>query len=148
MKQWVIELYTNQCTIHELWEFIEDSLSLKDYPYPMYWVTKRVIEKHKKKGHIYLAMQGKKMVGCLIIEKSNIEILCVRKRYKLRGIGESLVKHVEQILQRDKRRKYIRVDSMEDFKAKPFYERLGFKDYKSHEWDHCWHLQKSIGIEL
>jgi GNAT superfamily N-acetyltransferase len=144
MDSRTIEAYTKQCSIKQLWEFIEESLSVNGLPYPMYWISRRKLEKRKKKGEIFLAMQGKKMVGCIIVKGNNIEILCVRKRYKKRGIGSELVGHVEQKLRKDRRRKYVKVDSLKAFKAKPFYEGLGFRDYRCHRWDHTWHLRKEI----
>jgi len=144
MDSRTIEPYVKQCSIKQLWEFIEDSLSVKGLPSPMYWVSRREIERRKNKGEIFLAMQREKMLGCIIVNSSNIDILCIRKLYKRRGIGKGLVDHVEQILHKDKRRKYIRVDSLERFKAKPFYERLGFRDYRSNAWDHTWHMKKEL----
>ena len=144
MLNLTIEPYKKQCKTAELWDFIEDNLRLKGFPKPMYWVSHSDIVQRRKNNEIFLAMQGGKMLGCVIIKKENIEILCVRKRYRRKGIGKALIEHVVAILARDKRRKYIKVDSLCNFGVKEFYEKLGFTDYISNVYDYTWHLKKAL----
>jgi len=146
-----IETYKNQCTIPELFEFIEDSLLTRGCIKPMYWINERELKECRKNKHIFLAIHNKKMVGCIIVKKDAayatmmIEILCIRKRYRNRGYGKKLMANVEGLLLNDGLCKYVRVDSWVPFKAKPFYESLGFtKEYLSVNIDNTWHLVKKI----
>lgn len=144
MSKWIIETFNNQCTESELWYFIEDNLTISSYPAPMYWITEREIKNLRKKNNILLAMQGKTMVGCIIVKGSQIEILCVKRWYRKRGIGAGLIKHIEDLWKQNKRRRYIRVDSVKDFKAKGFYDRMGFVVYRHGLEDYTWHMQKGL----
>lgn len=146
-----IETYNNQCTISELFEFIEDSLFIRGCVKPMYWINERELRLCKKNKHIFLAIHNEKMVGCVIVKKDAayatmmIEILCIRKRYRNRGYGKKLIEHVEGLFLNDGLCKYIRTDSWGPFKAKQFYESLGFtKEYRSFNIDETWHLEKKI----
>lgn len=146
-----IERYNNQCTITELFEFIEDSLFVRGCVKPMYWIRECELRLCKKNKNIFLAIHNGNMVGCIIVRKDfayatmMIEALCIRKRYRNRGYGKALIKHVENLLLEKGECEYIRVDSWKHFKAKPFYESLGFtKEYKPFNIDETWHLEKKI----
>jgi ribosomal protein S18 acetylase RimI-like enzyme len=144
MNRWAIEIYDKQLPVKELLEFIEENLKLRGFPSPMYWVSKRQVQECRKNNEIFLAMQGNKMLGCIIIIGSRIEILCVRKYYRKRGIGKALVNYAIEFLKQDKRRKYVKVESLHDFKAKQFYDKLGFTQYDVNDYDYTWHLQKAL----
>ncbi len=144
MKQIEIQQFKSQCTIRELWEFTEDNLHIKGCPSPMYWTTEREIEKLKQKKNIFLAIGNGVMIGCIIVKGSHIETLCVKKRHRRKGVGESLVKHVELIMKADKRRKNIYVSSFYPFKAKGFYERMGFEIDADDKFERTWHLKKGL----
>jgi len=144
MKQVEIQRFNSQCTVHELWEFIEDNLYLKGCPSPMYWTTERELEKFKEKKNIFLAISNGVMIGCITVEGSNIRILCIKRRYRRKGVGESLVKHVESIMKSDKRKKNIYVSSFYLFKAKGFYERMGFEIEDDYKFERTWHFKKGL----
>jgi ribosomal protein S18 acetylase RimI-like enzyme len=139
-----IEPFHKQCTVDELWEFIEDNLKLRGFPAPMYWISKRQIKTCKKKNEIFLAMRGDKMLGCIITIGSGIEILCVRRYYRKKGIGKALVNHAISVLKQDTRRKHVKVETLHDFKAKGFYEKLGFSVYNVNDYDYTWHMKKAL----
>ena len=143
--KWSIEKFQKQCTIKELWGFIEDSLGIRNNAYPMYWITERKLGKLRKKGNIFLAMKGQSMIGCIIVENNYVEILCIKKKYRRKGIGNLLLNHIETKWRRDKRRKRILVDSVKDFKAKGFYEKMGYRVTEGHLDDsYTWHFEKVI----
>jgi ribosomal protein S18 acetylase RimI-like enzyme len=112
----------------------------------MYWTSESRIHSRKRDGKIIVAMQDGKLVGCLIANGSEIEILCVKKRYRKRGIGKILIQHVENEWKNDKRRKSIIACSLKNFKAKKFYEKMGFEVENKKEWlkDYSWHFRKAL----
>ncbi len=139
-----IEQYHNQCSIHELWDFIESSLEIKHYPKPMYWVTTGELKRFKDKNSIWVSMCNNRIVGCIVMNRNTIEALCVRKRYRKNGIGKNLVNYCENVLKCNKRIKCMYVWSMYDFKAKGFYEKIGFSIIHGGEFNYTWHLKKNI----
>lgn len=144
MKNFTIESYSGQCKIDYLWNFIEDNLSLRELPSPMFWITERNLKLRRKNNEIFLAMIDNKMVGCIVLNKSSIEILCIKRRYRKRGIGKSLVRYAEESLKKDGRRKYLKVDSFKPFKAKTFYDKMGFEAYNQSEYCDTWHLRRKL----
>ncbi len=146
MKQIEIQPYSwkSKISVRSLWEFIEDNLHMNGFPCPMYWITEREILLLKNKKNIFLAISNGVMIGCIIVKGSNIEILCVKRRYRRKGVGETLVKHIESILKTDKRRKNIYVSSFYPFKAKGFYERIGFEIDADDKFERTWHLKKGL----
>ncbi|MFA7218932.1 MAG: GNAT family N-acetyltransferase [Synergistaceae bacterium] len=144
MKDFAIEHYSDQCKIDDLWDFIEDNLSLKGFPSPAFWITKRALELRRKNNEILLAMIDNKMIGCIVLNRSLIEILCIKRRYRKRGIGNKLVRYAEELLKKDARRKYLRVDSFKPFKAKNFYDKMGFETYNQSEYCDTWHFRRKL----
>jgi len=141
-----IEKYTDESkiSIHSLWEFIEDNLHKKEFPSPMYWINEREIHCLKNKNNIFLAIYRGIMIGCIIVKASEIKILCVKRRFRRKGVGKKLVNHIEQIMRKDKRKKQISVSSCYQFKAKSFYERLGFNVDYNDKFERTWELKKGL----
>ena len=147
-QTWVIEKYCQQCSVDELWNFTEENLKNGATSYPMYWTTRGRIERMREKGEIFLAMAGKNMIGCIMVEKGNVEVLCIKRRYRRKGVGTSLLRHMENELKK-KRYKTLRVISMKAFGAKGFYEKQGYEIESKRQFfcDRTWHLKKAIQNE-
>ena len=85
------------------------------------------------------------MIGCIIVEKGNVEVLCVKRRYRRKGVGTSLLKHMENELKK-RRYKTLRVISMKTFRAKDFYEKHGYEIESKRQYlcDRAWHFKKGL----
>ena len=144
MKPITIELFNSQCSVRSLWEFIEDNLYIARFPSPMFWITEREIKARQENKNIFLAISNGIVVGCIVFKRSNIEVLCVKRRYRKNGIGKKLIEHIELVLKGDKRRKNLTVSTLDNFNAKRFYERMGFETIGNKGCDHTWHMKKGL----
>ncbi len=127
--------------VTRLFNFIEKCLFIKNFPHPTNWVSKEDLKHYQSQGGIYLVKDGRKIIGCLVLNKNIIEILCVDKEFRHSGIGSALIKHIEALLSKDKRKKYIKVWSYLGFNAGEFYIKNGFDGRKGLT---SWILQKNI----
>ena len=68
-----------------------------------------------------------------------------KKRCKTNGCKNEPINGITVICEKCyERRRHIRVDSVKDFKAKGFYDRMGFVVYRHGLEDYTWHMQKEL----
>ncbi|MEM3598514.1 MAG: GNAT family N-acetyltransferase, partial [Candidatus Hadarchaeum sp.] len=94
------------------------------------WSREIISAYSRQQGEAYLAQDGGKIVGTILLRKEVralvIYFLVVKKEERLKNIGSSLVKFAEGIARREKR--ILRVDVAREFEGNTrFYLKLGFK---------------------
>jgi uncharacterized protein len=86
-----------------------------------------------KKGKIFGAIKGEKLVGCIGIflnknrKIGQIKLLLVYPKYQKKEIGKKLIDYVERYS--DKKVKKLQLEVLKDNKAVNFYEKLGYKKF-------------------
>jgi ribosomal protein S18 acetylase RimI-like enzyme len=101
------------------------------------WITLRRGYKHSIRPltdpsrETYVATEDKEIVGFVLLDvrgpfRGYIHLLCVMPEWRNRGIGERLIRHVEQRVFREHPNVFLCVSSF-NRAAQRFYKRMGFK---------------------
>jgi GNAT superfamily N-acetyltransferase len=137
-----IELFSNQFKYKELLYFIDDNLKLLEFShlnYNIQWIK----EKDIKENTVFIATNNNKLIGCIILNKNNIEILCVDKSFRNKKIGKELINTAEHHLE-NKNFNDIFVETYKGFNAKEFYKKNGYFEIHNDECEHTFRLRKII----
>jgi GNAT superfamily N-acetyltransferase len=86
-----------------------------------YFVSKQQHRDYFKSQHVYIALDGKKIIGWGVKEKTNILIhLLIDANYRGKGIGQKMMKIINPMIVRSK-------SDQSTGDPKKFYEKLSYK---------------------
>lgn len=95
------------------------------------WKEKDFIDLIQRYNHIFYLELEKKILGFTIIKKIRDEAeiinIVIEPNYQRRGLGYKLFNHVVLSMQMRGTKRYILEVSKENFSAKSFYRKIGFK---------------------
>lgn len=92
------------------------------------FVTSTSLEKMFKAGHyvLYVAILEEKVIGVVSLRNENhISLLFVDEKYHRQGIGQQLIKTMQDFLLKNTKQEFMTVNASPY--GEPFYKRVGFK---------------------
>jgi ribosomal protein S18 acetylase RimI-like enzyme len=109
-----------------------NEVNIKDYPksvivYVSNNNTPSKLIKRSRLRDVYVIVNGDRILGTAGLESNNISSVFVDPTFHGKGIGQRLMRHVEQVA---KRRGIDRLTLTSSLTAMGFYEKLGYKKIK------------------